>query len=122
VTAAALVAALRACGVELMPAGNRLRFRPASKVPPELLETLRQWKEEVLELLSPDSQPGWAGMWYAHPWPDSLPGLGVRHIGSYEECACCARWSWARYGPMVLCLDCARQWSGIRASAGPSAD
>jgi hypothetical protein len=111
-TAAALVAALRAYGVELMPAGNRLRFRPASKVPPELLETLRQRKAEVLELLG--SQPDGAGMSYAHPWPDSLVGLGVRHIGSYDECACCTRWSWARYGPMVLCLDCARQRTAVR--------
>ena len=34
-TAAALVADLRARGVELVPAGDRLRFRPASAVPPE---------------------------------------------------------------------------------------
>jgi len=52
VTAAALVAALCSRGVELVPVGDRLRFRPASKVPPELLAHLREHKAEVLRLLT----------------------------------------------------------------------
>src|SRR4029453_7767901 len=108
-TAAALVAALRARGVELVPAGDRLRFRPASKVPRDLLESLRQRKAEMLELLALDCQLGATGLWYAHPWADSLPGLGIGHVEPYDQCACCARWSWARYGPTVPCLDCARR-------------
>jgi hypothetical protein len=45
---------------------------------------------------------------YAHPWPDSLPGLGRRGVGPFGGCASCERWSWARYGPLVLCLFCAK--------------
>jgi hypothetical protein len=51
-TAAALIAEFRALGVELIPAGDRIRFRPASAVPPDLVERLRHHKAEVLRLLS----------------------------------------------------------------------
>ena len=47
-----LVAELCNLGVELIPVGDRLRFRPASKVPPDLLAHLRQCKTEVLGLLA----------------------------------------------------------------------
>ena len=43
---------------------------------------------------------------YAHPWPDTLPGLGRRTIGPFDVCAC-GGWSWARYGGAVFCLACA---------------
>jgi hypothetical protein len=53
VTAAvALVARLRARGVELVPAGDRLRFRPADALTPAELATLRELKREVLTLLT----------------------------------------------------------------------
>jgi hypothetical protein len=48
---------------------------------------------------------------YAHPWPDFLPGLGRRSMGPFDICARCERWSWARYGPSVLCLSCAKPWA-----------
>jgi tubulysin polyketide synthase-like protein len=51
VTPAALVAELRARGVTLRPDGDALRVRPVSKVKPEELEALRQYKPEVLALL-----------------------------------------------------------------------
>jgi len=51
-TAAALIAQLRARGVELIPAGDRIRFRPASSVPPDLVELLRAHTAEVLALLT----------------------------------------------------------------------
>ena len=51
-TAAALVAELRARGVELIPAGDRIRYRPASAVPPDLVARLRACKAEVLCLLT----------------------------------------------------------------------
>jgi hypothetical protein len=103
-TAAALVIELRSRGIELVAVGDRLRFRPASRVPPELLVRLRERKAEVLALLSGDSAPR-AGLawWYAYPWPDSLPGLGVRHVGPYEPCSECGEGSWVRYGGRVLC-------------------
>ena len=52
-SAQALVAELRTRGVELIPAGDRIRFRPASAVPPELVERLRAHKAEVLAILTP---------------------------------------------------------------------
>jgi hypothetical protein len=45
---------------------------------------------------------------YAFPWPDAIPGLGHRTIGPFDCCTHCDRWSWARYGSVVLCLSCAR--------------
>ena len=50
--AAELVQALRARGVTLEPAGDRLRVRPASALSAEELEALRQVKPEVLRLLA----------------------------------------------------------------------
>jgi len=52
-TAAALISELRALGIELIPAGDRIRYRPASAVPPELVAQLRACKAEVLALLAP---------------------------------------------------------------------
>ena len=116
-TAAALVAELRALGVELAPAGDRLRFRPASRVPPDLLARLRERKAEVLALLAEDSlAPARAWSGYSYPWPDSLSALGVRHVGPFDQCADCERWSWVRYGSVVLCLACA-----CRLATGPVA-
>jgi hypothetical protein len=112
-TAAALVAVLRSRGVELVAAGDRLRFRPASKVPPDLLESLRERKAEVLILLSASSEPTSCPperrsvKWWAHPWPDESPALGRRSVGSFDACAECSAWSWVRYGGRVLCLACA---------------
>ena len=45
---------------------------------------------------------------YCHPWPDALPGLGLRSIGPFDCCSSCERWSWVRYGAVVLCLSCAK--------------
>ena len=42
---------LRAQGVELQAAGNRLRYRPVEQVAPALLDELHEHKDEILELL-----------------------------------------------------------------------
>ena len=42
---------LRAIGVEVIPQGENLAIRPASKVSPELKERLRQYKAEILAVL-----------------------------------------------------------------------
>jgi hypothetical protein len=52
VTAALLVEALRARGIQLRVVGDRLRYRPAAALTTDDLEALRQHKAEVLELLS----------------------------------------------------------------------
>jgi TubC N-terminal docking domain len=123
VTAAALVADLRARGVELVAAGERIRFRPASAVPPELRERLRVHKAEVLALLAPSillmpappspSTPA-RHQFYAGPWPDAVPCLGARAAGPFDACEMCGRGSWVRYGPAVLCLACAERACGVR--------
>jgi hypothetical protein len=106
VTAAvALVAQLRARGIELVPAGDRLRYRPVDALTPDELAALRALKADVLALLTAPTLPPR----YFHPWPDALSGLGRRTVGPFEACADCERWSWARYGDVVLCLACARQ-------------
>jgi hypothetical protein len=51
-TAVELVSALRARGVELVAAGDRLRFRPSEAVTSEEREALRCHKAEVLRLLA----------------------------------------------------------------------
>src|SRR6185503_10643717 len=100
-------------GVELVPVGDRLRFRPASAVPPELRERLRVHKAEVLALLAPSALPGPAApslatparpRFYASPWPDVVPGLGARSVDFFASCEGCGLGSWVRYGYAVLCL------------------
>jgi hypothetical protein len=104
-----LLATLRARGVVVEPRGDRLRVRPASVVAPEELDALRRHKAELLALLTGGRRSPLGGTWYAHPWPDALADLGVRHVGPFDQCADCQRWSWARYGGVVLCLACARR-------------
>ena len=119
---AALVKMLRARGVTLEPRGDKLRVRPAGAVRPEEVEALRQHKATVLALLTRGTAAGVeadpasgasrspvkpAVRWWSHPWPDELRGLGIRHVGPFDLCAECERWSWVRYGNRVLCLACA---------------
>ena len=58
-TTTELLIELRRCGVELVAAGERLRYRPRGAVGPNLLDELRRHKREILlqfwiEALSPD--------------------------------------------------------------------
>jgi TubC N-terminal docking domain len=43
---------VRRCGVTLVPAGDRLRFSPASALTLELVDQLREHKESILEILA----------------------------------------------------------------------
>lgn len=49
---------LRQLGVTLTPAGDRIRCRPASIVPSELLDILKQHKGELLHLLAAEAGDG----------------------------------------------------------------
>ena len=50
-TAIDIIQDLRRRGVELQAAGDRLRFRPAGAIPPDLLERLREHKAEIIAAL-----------------------------------------------------------------------
>ena len=50
---------------------------------------------------------------YAHPWPDTLPGLGQRQVGPFDRCAKCGSGSWVRYAATVLCAPCARGFAAL---------
>lgn len=115
-TAPALLATLRARGVEVVAAGDRLRYRPADAVPEDLVAAMRACKAELLALLcaSEPERLGSAGLRvrpgaYSHPWPERVPGLGARHVGAFEPCEDDGDGSWVRYGQVVLCLRCARR-------------
>lgn len=113
-TAAALLAELRRRGVELRPAGDRIRYRPAAAVPPELVAELRQHKAAVLALLTqPEkvSPRARSVRSYRYPWPDALPGLGPHAVIPFELCRArpgCSTWTWAAYGATPTCYRCAR--------------
>ena len=110
--AEALVAELRARGVEPRAVGDRLRYKPASALTPADVEVLRKHKEAVLALLRAAERPAVVALTsYAHPWPDSLDRLGPRRLGPFDPCeGSCDRSSWVRYGVVVLCFPCALAW------------
>jgi hypothetical protein len=56
-TAAQLLAELRARGIELEPADGGLRVRAAAPPEPELREAIRRHKAELLALLAPPPLP-----------------------------------------------------------------
>ncbi len=81
---------VRALGVEVIPHGDKLVIRPASKVPPELKARLRERKAEVLAALRESTAPRPAtcaascyevepGRWIHHPW-DGCTIVAVRKV------------------------------------------
>ena len=63
---------LEILGINLEVNGDKLRFQPASKVPPDLLEQMRQHKPAIMGLLHDDATKG-VGQRYIqkHPGPTS---------------------------------------------------
>jgi len=47
---------VRRCSVTLVPAGDLLRFHPASALTPALIEELREHKQAILEILAPQNE------------------------------------------------------------------
>jgi hypothetical protein len=83
---------LRAIGVEVVPSGDNLVIRPASKVPQELKERLRAAKAEVLAVL-------------ARP---TVEAADCKHCGAAGECSCpCC--TLRRTDKAVPCLMCRPQ-------------
>jgi hypothetical protein len=54
-----LLDTLRALGVSMIPNGNRLRVRPASKVPIHLWPLIERYKPEILQTLTPPTPIPW---------------------------------------------------------------
>lgn len=73
--AEALVAELRARGVELRAVGDRLRYKPASALTPADVEVLRKHKEAVIALLRRSAQP----------WVDLSPGAVREALGAEPD-------------------------------------
>jgi hypothetical protein len=48
---------VRQLGVSLTVEGDRIRYRPASRMPPDLVETLRSHKAELLQALKQHQAP-----------------------------------------------------------------
>jgi len=118
----AVLAALADLGCRLSAHGDLLRVEAPAALPPALLRAARAHKGELLVRLLGAPAPalsetggtsleelGTAVRRYMSPWPDALPNLGRRSVDFFDACADCwgQRWSWVRYGGMVLCLPCA---------------
>jgi hypothetical protein len=101
-TAEALLATLRARGVEVLTDGQRVGVRPPGALSDDERKALRRLKPDVLALLVVPPRD------YAHPWPDALATHGQRAVGPFDQCIDCGRGTWVRYGVVVLCLACAR--------------
>jgi len=50
-TAAKVLSRVQGHGITLLPDGDRLRFRPAAALTPEMIDELRQHKEDILKIL-----------------------------------------------------------------------
>jgi TubC N-terminal docking domain len=117
---------LRAIGVEVIPQGENLAIRPASKVPPELKERLRAHKAEVLAVLK--ARPATCaascyeiepGRWIHHPWdgcktdPQAPAAKAVErecwHCRGKGKCSCVACDS----GPCLPCGGTGRRFEWI---------
>ena len=57
-----ILEALSSMGIELEAQGDHLRFRPQSAMTPDLLSAVKSCKQDLLEILTPDSLlPGLSG-------------------------------------------------------------
>src|SRR5262245_26633213 len=101
-TPQALIAQLQRDGVRLLARGDRLYYCPESRVLPETRRLLCLYKAEIIAILG-------GRLPVRSSWPEYLDGLGPRSIGSFAPCTHCGRGSWVRYGPAVLCLNCAQR-------------
>ena len=110
---------------EVLRAGGRVipdPIRPRLVVPPDLKPLVLQHRAALRALVlartahaSSGASEATGRSAYAFPWPDVVPGLGIRAVGPFDPCFGCGRGSWIRYGPAVLCLACAsapNRWHG----------
>ena len=72
--AADLLAGLSRLGIELVPHGDRLRYRPRSALTPDLAEQMKAHKGEILAILRPEA-----------PEVDTPNGVENVHFSSKRE-------------------------------------
>jgi hypothetical protein len=113
---------LRAIGVEVVPFGDNLVIRPASKVPPELKERLKANKAEVLAALKarPATQPEPSPpVTTSTPAPDPVwdPPLGaergvmtIADLPELERRLRLSGWKVARRGNELICTSGRKAW------------
>ncbi len=94
-----LLEQVRSQGVEVYSLGDRFRLRPAYRLTPELIETLRAHKAEVLEALRAEQQ---AGLERVEPWQP--PG------GTTDRCPSCGGGLQPNDADGAPCFTC--QWPG----------
>jgi hypothetical protein len=118
-TAVELVRTLQARGIELAPAGDRVRFRPGDAVTAEERDALRAHKAEVLALLAGPSLASTEAVALRvaafrdqlRAWPASgCPGAPFLHLPGRPDpgaghCAGCGD---ALPGRMYRCAPCVR--------------
>ena len=119
--AAELLGALRTRGVELVAAGDRLRFRPVAAVSPDELAALRAQKAAVISLLRAETS---AALCDDDSWADGVPESGCGLCGSPLVwvadwpsagearwlCATCAAWPAPSLAEVYQFLTAAERW------------
>lgn len=83
-----IIQELKALGVEISPQGNNLVIHPASKVPAELKERLREQKAEVLAVLKacPATSPKPPkAITCRYDWITGYRGLRLHCVGHRHE-------------------------------------
>jgi virulence-associated protein VagC len=100
----AILEELRALGVEVMPHGDNLVIRPASKVPPDLKARLRAAKTEVLAALAQAIPEAPAN---AHPHAEHQDALPANIELPLRRCPACNSWLfWVSMYGVVVCSNC----------------
>jgi hypothetical protein len=117
---------------EILRAGGRIvpdPEHPRRLIPPQLKPLVTEHREALRRLVLDTTSEQSERMPYAFPWPDELPGLGARRVGTFVLCADCAKrpqearvrivgaqefvykasiGTWVHYRDTPLCLACAR--------------
>ena len=118
-TAPELLQALRACGVTLARAGDRLRYSPVSSVPAALLDELRAHKTELLALLggpcapSPSGEP-WSALGLAQAFLAGVLAAGPRSAREIKRATVAAGVSWRTVQRAKTTLGIVARKSGNR--------
>jgi len=110
-TASDLMRTLEARGIRLEASGGRLRYHPASALPPDLRESLIEHKVEVLALLkTEDPEVAWRVAAMSPQIPDRgpLPFLVARKSVEAQPGCCFSCGDSLKQGDAYRCAACSR--------------